>query len=154
VKIPAEYHGFFEKPSFAHVATVMPDGSPHSAPVWVGYDGQHVLTAGARSHRRHQNMLRDPRVALSITDPDNPYYALVLRGEVVEMLLEGGIDFLDEKAALHWGTNYPFDRGRPRYLVKIRPDEVIGHSPRVPDAATGESSARPLTPGSWKDGSG
>jgi hypothetical protein len=132
LKIPAEFLGFFEKRTFAHLATVMPDGSPHTAPVWVGYDGEHILTAGARFHRRHQNMLADRRVALSIIDPDNPYNALLVRGEVVEMLKEGGIEFLDERAVLHWGSNYPFDRERPRYLIKIRPDVVVGHPPRVP----------------------
>jgi PPOX class probable F420-dependent enzyme len=132
MKIPSEHLGFFEKASFAHLATVMEDGSPHTAPVWVGYDGDHILTAGARSHRRHRNIGRDPRVSLSILDPDNPYHALFVRGEVVEMLPEGGIEFLDEKARLHWGTGYPFDRDLPRFLVKIRPDEIVEHPPRTP----------------------
>ena len=102
MEIPEEYHDLFDSKSFAHVATLMPDGSPHSVPVWVGYDGAHVLIAGGQEHRRHANMRRDPRVALSIVDPDDPYRSISIRGEVVEITAEGALAFLDEKARLHW----------------------------------------------------
>ncbi len=127
--VPEEYHDLFESKSFAHVATILPDGSPHSVPMWVGYDGEYVLTAGGQEHQRHANMQRDRRVALSIVDPDDPYRSISIRGEVVEMAEDGALAFLDEKARLHWDVDeFPHERDKDRYLVKIEPRSVVDSS--------------------------
>jgi PPOX class probable F420-dependent enzyme len=131
--IPEESLDFFDKPAIGHIATSMPDGSPHCVPTWVGYDGEHVLTAGACAHRRHRNLERDPRVALTMIDPDDPYRSLLIRGVAVQLDPAGAMPFIDAMARLHWGVAYPFDRHVPRYLVRIRPDVVVEHRSRVPD---------------------
>lgn len=134
--IPDEFLELFKDDPFANLATVMPDGAPHVVPVWIGYDGEYLLTAGGQEHRRHANMRDDPRVALTVSTPADPYRALLVRGEVVAMDEEGGLDFLDAQARRRWGTDgYPYERDKPRYLVKIRPDTVVDTSSTVPEAA-------------------
>lgn len=73
-------------PGFAHVATVMVDGAPHVAPVWVDLDGDHVVVVAWVDSVKHRNLRRDPRVALSVTHHQDPYDKLDLRGRVVEMV--------------------------------------------------------------------
>ena len=133
MELSAEQRELLESETVAHIATIMPDGSPHSVPVWVGYDGTHVLTAGGREHQRHANVERDPRVALSVVDLENPYRSLSIRGEVVEMAEDGGLEFLNRKARQHWDTDeYPFERGKDRYLLKIEPQSVVDSSSTRP----------------------
>ena len=80
----------FEKNVFSSLATIMEDGSPHVVPVWVGIDGEYIITAGGIEHVRHANMKRDPRVALTISAPENPYEVYLVRGKVVSMSKQGG----------------------------------------------------------------
>ena len=73
VSIPDKYLEFFTQKTFAHLATLMKDGSPQVTPVWVEYDGTHILVNSARDRQKDLNMRRDKRVAPSIIDPDDPY---------------------------------------------------------------------------------
>ena len=77
-----------ESPNFAHLATVMPDGSPQVTPVWVDYDGEHVLVDTAEGRQKPRNLRRDPRVALSVVDQGNAYAWVAIRGRVVELTHE------------------------------------------------------------------
>ncbi len=70
-----------EKKAFAQLATLMPDGSPHVAPVWFEYDGKHILINSAKGRVKDKNIRRDPRVGIDILDPDNPYRHLSIRGQ-------------------------------------------------------------------------
>jgi hypothetical protein len=63
-RIPHEFLDLFEKPSLSHVATLMPDGSPHVSPVWVDYDGQYILMNTAKGRRKEKNMRERPQVNL------------------------------------------------------------------------------------------
>ncbi len=83
--IPESHRDILEKKSLAHLATLMPDGSPQVTPVWCDFDGVHVRVNSARGRRKDRNMRRDPRVSLSLCDPDNPYRYLEIRGQVVEI---------------------------------------------------------------------
>ena len=71
--IPEEYLDLFEKKAFAHLATLMADGTPQVTPVWCDFDGIHIRINSARGRQKDQNIRRDPRVSMSILDPDNPY---------------------------------------------------------------------------------
>ncbi len=83
--LPPEVRTLFEGRNFAHVASLMPDGSPHSVPVWVGLEGERItFYTGSPKSQKVRNLLRDPRVAISITDHDNPYRMARVRGRVVE----------------------------------------------------------------------
>src|SRR6185503_18106170 len=77
--IPDKYVDLFSKKAFANLATVNPDGTPQVTPVWVDYDGTHVLVNSARGRRKDKNMETNPAVAISILDPDNPYRYLEVR---------------------------------------------------------------------------
>jgi len=70
-----------DKKTFAHLATLMPDGSPQVTPVWVDYEGDRIVVNSAEGRAKPRNVREDPRVALSATDPDNPYEAVIVRGE-------------------------------------------------------------------------
>src|SRR2546422_5418541 len=82
--IPDSHLDLFRKKAFAHLATLMPGGQPQVTPVWVDYDGRHVVINTAEGRQKDKNLQRDGRVALSIMDPDNPYRYLEVRGRVVE----------------------------------------------------------------------
>ena len=80
--IPDSHRDILDKKGFAHIATIGPDGEPQSSPVWYGWDGEHFLFSQTKTRQKYRNVQRDPRVALSVTDPDNPYRYLEIRGTV------------------------------------------------------------------------
>ena len=124
--IPEKYVDLFNKKAFAELATLMPDGSPQVTPVWCDYDGKHVLVNSARGRLKDRNVERDPRVALSIPDPDNPYRYLAVRGRVVEITERGADEHIDKMAKKYLGKDkYPFRApGEKRVLYKIEPQRV------------------------------
>ena len=73
------------KKAFANLATVMSNGSPQVTPVWFDFDGKYIRVNSAHGRVKDRNMRRDPRVALSILDPDNPYRYLSIRGRVIKI---------------------------------------------------------------------
>ena len=72
------------KQAFAQLATLNPDGSPQVTPVWVDFDGTNILVNTAKGRVKTKNLEREPRVAISITDPENPYRYLGVQGRVIE----------------------------------------------------------------------
>jgi len=124
--IPSSFVDLFKKKAFGHVATLMPDGSPQVTPVWVDYDGQHVLVNTAAARQKDRNLQRDGRVAISITDPDNAYRYLEVRGTVVERTTQGADAHIDSLAKRYLGKDkYPFRQpGEVRVIFKIRPDHT------------------------------
>jgi PPOX class probable F420-dependent enzyme len=126
--IPHAYRDLFEKRAFAVLVTLMPDGSPQATPVWCDFDGTHVLVNSARGRVKDRNMRRDPRVALTILDPENPYRYLEIRGRVVEITEEGAEEHIDKLARKYLGVDrYPYRQpGEVRILYKILPERVSG----------------------------
>ena len=124
--IPQKYMDLFEKRAFANLATLMPDGSPQVTPVWIDYDGSHILVNSAQGRQKDLNLKRDGRVALSILDPDDPYRYLQVRGKVIEITLEGADAHIDKMAYKYLGKDkYPYRReGEVRVLYKIYPEHV------------------------------
>jgi PPOX class probable F420-dependent enzyme len=124
--IPASHADLLSKPAFANLATLNPDGSPQVTPVWVDFDGSHVIVNTARGRVKAKNLAREPRIALSIADPQNPYRYLGLQGRVVEMTEKGGDAHIDKMAKKYLGKDsYPFRKpGEVRIIVKIAPDKV------------------------------
>jgi len=115
-----------EKPAFAQLATLNADGSPQVTPVWVDFDGANILVNTARGRVKTKNLAREPRVALSISDPENPYRYLGVQGRVTEMTETGADAHIDKMAKKYLGKDkYPFRApGEVRVLVKIAPDKV------------------------------
>jgi len=124
--IPEQFKDLFTKVAFAHLATLMADGSPQVTPVWVDYDGAYVRVNSAKGRVKDKNMRRDKRVALSIQDPDNPYRYLAIRGEVAEITENGADAHIDALAKKYLGKErYPFrSPAEVRVIYKIRPDKV------------------------------
>ncbi len=114
--------------NFAHVATLMKDGSPQVSPVWVDYDGTYVLINSERKRAKVRNLKRDPRVALSVYDAENPYAFVEARGRVVEITPEGAAEHIDKLAKKYLGQDkYPYNRpGDVRVIIKIAPEAVTG----------------------------
>jgi PPOX class probable F420-dependent enzyme len=124
--IPESHLDLFKKKAFAHLATLMPDGQPQVTPVWVDFDGHHVVINTAAGRQKDKNLQRDGRVALSIADPDNPYRYLEVRGHVAERTLEGADQHIDAMAKKYLGKDkYPFSKpGEVRVIYKVKPEHT------------------------------
>src|SRR3989442_13497211 len=91
------------KKAFTNLATVMPNGSPQVTPVWFDFDGKDIRVNSARGRVKDRNMRRDPRVALSILDPDNPYRYLSIRGRVIKITETGAVEHINPLARKYRG---------------------------------------------------
>jgi PPOX class probable F420-dependent enzyme len=109
----------------AHVATVMPDGSPQVTPVWVDTDGEAVLFNTSKSRLKYRNLSRDPRVALSLSARDNDYRTVVMRGRA-EFIDEGADAHIDRLAKKYLGVDsYPRRQsGEVRVTVRVVPETI------------------------------
>lgn len=104
-----------------HLATLMPDGSPQSVPVWVGRDGDRLLVCTGEGSLKGRNTRRDPRVALSIVDLHNPYEEAQLRGRVVERRPDPTLDLMDPISRKYTGKPFPFrdPAGRIALVIEV-----------------------------------
>lgn len=124
--IPETHADILEKKGFAHVATIGPDGAPQSTPVWYSWDGEHLLISQTTGRQKYRNLTREPRIALSITDPENPYRYLEIRGTVVSMEDDQGDALINAFAKRYLNEDvYPWPQpGDHRVVVKIRPEHT------------------------------
>jgi PPOX class probable F420-dependent enzyme len=124
--IPATHQDLLQKPAFAYLATLNPDGSPQVTPVWFDYDGKNIIVNTARGRVKDRNLKGEPRVALSIVDPENPYRYLGIQGRVTEMTENGADAGIDKLAKKYLGKDkYPWKGpNEVRVLVKIAPEKV------------------------------
>ncbi len=127
---PEKFKDLVDKKSFAHLGTLMPDGSPQVTPVWWDFDGTHILVNSARGRQKDKNMRRDPRVSFEVSDPDNPYRHMEIRGRVVEITEEGARDHIDKMAKKYMGLDkYPLrkaDEVRVLYKIAIDHAQTMG----------------------------
>lgn len=124
-KIPAEALPLLDGRNFAHVATIMPDGSPQVSPVWVTRDGDEAVVFNTSYGRvKPDNIQRDPRIAVSVLDQDDPYVYLQVRGRA-ELIDEGARELIDELSRKYFGKDYPsMQPGEQRVTVRVVPDAV------------------------------
>jgi PPOX class probable F420-dependent enzyme len=124
--IPEKYTDLFKKKAFASLATLKPDGSPQVTPVWVDYDGKHVIVNTAEGRVKDRNLKRDGRVAIAIMDPDNPYRYLGVEGKVAEVTKNGADAHIDKMAKKYLGMDkYPNRKpGEVRVIFKIEPERA------------------------------
>lgn len=130
--IPERFHDLFETDVVGVLGTVMPAGTPHMTPVWVDRetrDGEErVLVNTARGRQKERNVTRNPLVGVCVTDPDDPYRYVSLRGEVTEVTEEGAVEHIDRLARRYFDVDrYPNheDEDTPRVVIRIRPDRVV-----------------------------
>ena len=124
--IPEPFKELFNKIAYAHLATVMADGSPQVTPVWYSFDGTHFWVNSAKGRLKDKNMRRNKRVALSIQDPDDAYRYLAIQGDVEEITESGADAHIDALAKHYLGKDsYPFRApGEVRVIYKIRPRKI------------------------------
>jgi PPOX class probable F420-dependent enzyme len=123
--IPPQFLDLFEKRAFGHLATIMPDGSPHVTPVWVDYDGRFILVTSTKGSQKDHNMRRDGHVAIDVQDPENPYRYLLVRGLVIEIFEEGAAEYFDKLNMKYLGVSNPGkDPNWARAVYKIEPIKV------------------------------
>jgi PPOX class probable F420-dependent enzyme len=126
-KLPDAVRALLDGPNYAHVATVAPDGAPHSVPVWVGREDDRVAFLTGPGSRKARNLAHDPRVAISITARDNPFVMAVVRGRVAERL--DGDDawaVIDRISHKYTGQPYPLRTGRVVFLID--PEHAQAHT--------------------------
>jgi PPOX class probable F420-dependent enzyme len=124
--IPENYMALFSKPVFGFLTTLMPDGSPQTQPVWVDYENGKVVVNSALGRQKDKNMRRDPRVAITLMDPENPYRYVEIRGKVTDITQDGADSHIDKMAKKYLGKDkYPFAQpGEQRVLYKIEPVKI------------------------------
>ena len=121
--LPGDVRQLLDAPNFAHLATLMPDGSPQSAPVWVTREGDRILVGTGEGSLKAKNTRRDPRVALSIVDLSNPYVEAQMRGRVVERRPDPAFVVKDETARKYTGKPFPW-RNPDGVTIVIEVDRV------------------------------
>lgn len=123
VELEGDQREFFEKPNFAHLATVMLDGRPQVTPVWVDLEDGLIRVNSARGRVKDRNMRRDPRVCISVHDQEDPYQRIVVFGRVEEITEEGAREHIDALARKYVGAErYEWSPpGEVRVMYRIRP---------------------------------
>jgi PPOX class probable F420-dependent enzyme len=114
------------RPSTCYIATTMPDGSPQLTQTWVDTDGERVLINSVQGFLKVRNIERDPRVAVAVSDPDNPRRYFQVRGRVVDVTTDGGAEHIEELSQKYLGTPYPWFGGRDqvRVVIAIEPEKI------------------------------
>jgi len=105
----------------AHLASVLPDGGPHTVPLWIGTHGDHIAVFTGPDSRKARNLRRDPRVAISLTPADNPFQPVIIRGTVVEWVDgDAGWEIIDRISKKYTGG--PYTREQERHVALIQPE--------------------------------
>ncbi len=118
ITLSANAQNLIDRPNFAHLATLMPDGSPQSVPVWIGREGEHIVICTGEGSLKAKNTRRDPRVALSIVDFTNPYEEVQIRGRVIDRRPDPELKTMDPISHKYTGKPFPM-RGPEGRLVLV-----------------------------------
>lgn len=128
--LPKDLISLMRQPSTCYIATTMPDGSPQLTQTWVDTDGEHILINTVQGFQKVRNVERDPRVAVTVSDPDNPWRYFAVRGHVVDVTAEGGAEHIEALAQKYLAGPYPWSRGgghaQVRLILTICADKIHG----------------------------
>ena len=121
-----QYADLLHSAILAHVATIGPRGEPHNTPVWFDWDGSHIRFSQTTTRQKFRNLERDPRLALSIADPNNPYRSLEIRGKVVGIEEDPDLHFLNALTKRYLGRDtYPFHQpGVQHFVLVVQPEHL------------------------------
>ena len=117
----------FQQKNLIFISTINSDGSPQLTPVWGNYDDGYVLVSTAEGRLKHKNVLRDPRVSISVVDHDNPLNMTTIKGEVIEIIPDYDYIHANKLTKQYMGLDeYPFKRdGEKRIIFKIKPVKIF-----------------------------
>ena len=125
--VPDAYVDLFEKPSVAVLGTLLPTGYPHVTPVWIDYDGEHLLVNTARGRQKERNVARNPSVGVSVIDHEDFYRYLTAYGDVTDLREEGAVEHIHELSRRYTGEEYGnlgAEEGA-RVIIEIAPERVM-----------------------------
>jgi len=123
IPIPADVRALLDAPNYVHLSTLRADGSPRSWVVWVGLEDDRILVCTSNAIWKAKDMLRDPRVALSVTDSNNPYRMAAIQGRVVEVRPDEGCRYMDQISYKYTGAPFP-SRGPDRVCFVITVEQA------------------------------
>ncbi len=119
MELPAGVRALFEAPNYAHLATVLPGGGPHTVPVWAGIEDGKIAFLTSPNSRKARNLAADPRVAISVTDRESPYLMALVRGQVTARLDgEAAWEIIDRLSRKYTGQPYPLRTDRVVFLAE------------------------------------
>ncbi len=117
----------FDEKNLVFIATIMKDGSPQLSPVWANFEDGYILVNTAEGRIKHKNILRDPRVAVSVVSSDNPLDMTSIRGRVEKIIPDYDYNHADRLTKKYMNVSkYPFKRpGEKRIILKIKPEKIF-----------------------------
>lgn len=126
MELSQEQLTLLREPSSCFISTLMPDGSPQITQTWVDTDGQNVIINTVQGFQKVKNVERDPRVAVAVSDPANPFRYVAVRGRVVNITAEGGAEHIEALSQRYTGGPYAWHGGRDqvRLILTIEPDKI------------------------------
>ena len=121
ITLNEDVRNLIDRPNFAHLATLMADGSPQATPVWLGREGDRIIICMSDYSLKGKNSRRDPRIALSIVDFVNPYEEVQIRGRVVERRPDPDLKTMDPISHKYTGKPFPFRNpdGRIALVIEV-----------------------------------
>jgi PPOX class probable F420-dependent enzyme len=124
-ELPASHADLLERPLFGHLATVAPDGSPHSSVMWFAWDGEVLRFTHTSTRQKFRNLQHEPRAALSVHDPENPYRSLEVRGVVESTVPDDDVASFYKELQTRYGKDFKVTDAATRVILTVRPTSFI-----------------------------
>ena len=125
MKPPESHADLLTKPTFAHLATIRPDGSPQSSVMWFDWDGERIRMTHTKTRQKFRNLADEPRVALSIVDPEDAYRFLEVRGTVESVEDDDAQASFYQSLQQRYSNVYPIADADVRIIFTIRPEKFV-----------------------------
>ena len=127
-ELPASHADLLERPTFAHLETVAPDGSPHTSVMWFVWDGEVLRFTHTSTRQKYKNIAQEPRIAISIADPDDPYRSLEVRGVVEKIEPDDEVASFYQSLQKRYGESYEIKDAYKRVIITARPTSYVTKS--------------------------
>jgi PPOX class probable F420-dependent enzyme len=120
----------FQGRNLAFISTLSKDGSPHITPVWADMEEDLILINTFETSAKNKNITKDPRIAISVVENNNPYNMVSIKGRVIEQITQGADEHLKKLAKRYLGIGKYYYRkpNHRRIILKIKPEKVMGLS--------------------------
>jgi PPOX class probable F420-dependent enzyme len=126
--LPESHADLLERPLFAHLATIRPDGSPQSSVMWFAWDGQRARFSHTSTRQKYRNLLADGRLSFHIQDPDNAYRTLEIRGRVESMDPDPDAAFYQSLQRRYGFEGVPVLDAEFRVVIVVEPTKYVSVS--------------------------